>query len=114
MDRAASEAFLVNPIGAYIGRQLPTDYGRLFFFSSRRRHTCFSRDWSSDVCSSDLHFRLQRVSRPRCPPPHSLPTERLNAMRGSGGSDIVIELNHSRYRVTPSWFASALPAVCSS
>src|SRR5436309_893484 len=25
-----------------------------FFFSSRRRHTIFSRDWSSDVCSSDL------------------------------------------------------------
>src|SRR5690606_9590022 len=24
------------------------------FFSSRRRHTSFSRDWSSDVCSSDL------------------------------------------------------------
>src|SRR5690606_39730801 len=28
----------------------------LFFFSSRRRHTIFSRDWSSDVCSSDLGF----------------------------------------------------------
>src|SRR5690606_40924522 len=27
---------------------------RWFFFSSRRRHTRFSRDWSSDVCSSDL------------------------------------------------------------
>src|SRR2546429_4679994 len=26
----------------------------LFFFSSRRRHTRCSRDWSSDVCSSDL------------------------------------------------------------
>src|SRR5690606_40023692 len=26
----------------------------VFFFSSRRRHTRFSRDWSSDVCSSDL------------------------------------------------------------
>src|SRR5690606_40161029 len=24
------------------------------FFASRRRHTSFSRDWSSDVCSSDL------------------------------------------------------------
>src|SRR5690606_40686771 len=28
-----------------------------FFFSSRRRHTRFSRDWSSDVCSSDLRGR---------------------------------------------------------
>src|SRR5256884_7118442 len=26
-----------------------------FFFSSRRRHTRCSRDWSSDVCSSDLY-----------------------------------------------------------
>src|SRR5690606_27965732 len=29
-------------------------YVLFFFFSSRRRHTRFSRDWSSDVCSSDL------------------------------------------------------------
>src|SRR5690625_5677803 len=27
---------------------------RYFFFSSRRRHTRWPRDWSSDVCSSDL------------------------------------------------------------
>src|SRR5205809_1527401 len=29
-------------------------YKSVFFFSSRRRHTRCSRDWSSDVCSSDL------------------------------------------------------------
>src|SRR5690348_17627100 len=29
-----------------------------FFFSSRRRHTRWTGDWSSDVCSSDLQFRL--------------------------------------------------------
>src|SRR5699024_1086201 len=29
----------------------------VFFFSSRRRHTRSKRDWSSDVCSSDLLFR---------------------------------------------------------
>src|SRR5690349_24125988 len=29
----------------------------LFFFSSRRRHTSSLRDWSSDVCSSDLRRR---------------------------------------------------------
>src|SRR5256886_7927417 len=28
----------------------------IFFFSSRRRHTRFDCDWSSDVCSSDLHL----------------------------------------------------------
>src|SRR5579883_1998436 len=33
-----------------------------FFFSSRRRHTRFSRDWSSDVCSSDLHARAWHLS----------------------------------------------------
>src|SRR5690348_18464402 len=27
----------------------------LFFFSSRRRHTRWTGDWSSDVCSSDLY-----------------------------------------------------------
>src|SRR5690242_21354899 len=30
----------------------------LFFFSSRRRHTRLTCDWSSDVCSSDLQARL--------------------------------------------------------
>src|SRR5439155_16511521 len=29
-----------------------------FFFSSRRRHTRWPRDWSSDVCSSDLLIGL--------------------------------------------------------
>src|SRR5690349_22569847 len=32
----------------------------LFFFSSRRRHTRSLRDWSSDVCSSDLTATNQR------------------------------------------------------
>src|SRR2546430_10492131 len=32
----------------------PDACGRVFFFSSRRRHTRFDCDWSSDVCSSDL------------------------------------------------------------
>src|SRR6266542_6212400 len=32
-----------------------------FFFSSRRRHTRCYRDWSSDVCSSDLENREQRT-----------------------------------------------------
>src|SRR2546427_13144626 len=42
----------------------------IFFFSSRRRHTRFDCDWSSDVCSSDLyHWRgiqsLRRTSEAR-------------------------------------------------
>src|SRR5260370_3670327 len=31
-----------------------------FFFSSRRRHTIFKCDWSSDVCSSDLNKKAIR------------------------------------------------------
>src|SRR5699024_11800391 len=30
-----------------------------FFFSSRRRHTISKRDWSSDVCSSDLGTKIE-------------------------------------------------------
>ena len=40
----------------------------MFFFSSRRRHTRYWRDWSSDVCSSDLTFcegrRVGKTFRP--------------------------------------------------
>src|SRR5690348_5434902 len=32
----------------------------LFFFSSRRRHTRWTGDWSSDVCSSDLNDEFRR------------------------------------------------------
>src|SRR3712207_8990819 len=34
----------------------------IFFFSSRRRHTRYWRDWSSDVCSSDLACRAGTVT----------------------------------------------------
>src|SRR5215469_8318365 len=35
----------------------------IFFFSSRRRHTRSLRDWSSDVCSSDLQARAARSTQ---------------------------------------------------
>src|SRR6267142_6545829 len=34
----------------------------MFFFSSRRRHTRLTCDWSSDVCSSDLGQRLAEIA----------------------------------------------------
>src|SRR5689334_23795274 len=40
---------------AWSGEGLPSV--REFFFSSRRRHTRWNCDWSSDVCSSDLQNR---------------------------------------------------------
>src|SRR2546430_6947191 len=39
----------------------------IFFFSSRRRHTRFDCDWSSDVCSSDLEFRESLLMSDLCP-----------------------------------------------
>src|SRR5699024_12022336 len=43
-----------------------------FFFSSRRRHTSSKRDWSSDVCSSDLAWSTPTTakdpSKPRTAP----------------------------------------------
>src|SRR3712207_5079705 len=43
--------------GTQHSRRPPTSHTHVatsFFFSSRRRHTTYWRDWSSDVCSSDL------------------------------------------------------------
>src|SRR2546422_6424574 len=37
-----------------------------FFFSSRRRHTRCSRDWSSDVCSSDLAAPAREIFNLGC------------------------------------------------
>src|SRR3989440_3320729 len=55
-----SESFLVT-------LRLCSMSGCCFFFSSRRRHTRSDRDWSSDVCSSDLPPRWRncwnRISR---------------------------------------------------
>src|SRR3989449_1075368 len=52
------------------------EYNIFFFFSSRRRHTRCSRDWSSDVCSSDL------------PPPAARPDpRRVRAVAGDRGQD---------------------------
>src|SRR5690606_40805078 len=47
-------------------------------FSSRRRHTRFSRDWSSDVCSSDL-FKLRYA-------PH------FGMFETHAGSDLIAQL----------------------
>src|SRR5256886_13611775 len=42
------------------GRETPASCACFFFFSSRRRHTRFDCDWSSDVCSSDLVMQRHR------------------------------------------------------
>src|SRR2546430_12960086 len=59
----------------------------MFFFSSRRRHTRFDCDWSSDVCSSDLDLRRQpgdgqRLARSRRADEHDDTTPSL--LEGEG------------------------------
>src|SRR6266511_4617553 len=70
-----------------------------FFLSSRRRHTRFSRDWSSDVCSSDLwetgdpkglsventnrvRLMLLALDKAARPEEMNLPGYRFHALRG--------------------------------
>src|SRR2546430_13735272 len=57
-----------------------------FFFSSRRRHTRFDCDWSSDVCSSDLDWRAGELETDeRHPlPPDVEAAERARVIRAGG------------------------------
>src|SRR2546422_3197450 len=69
-----------------------------FFFSSRRRNTRCSRDWSSDVCSSDLErlplppdlkrkFLLLKLSLPAPPPPDAREAAELTRLTSSMQAD---------------------------
>src|SRR5215510_10222649 len=52
-----------------------------FFFSSRRRHTRWPRDWSSDVCSSDLDTDVFTVETP---------DERVRGLMDGVEADLVV------------------------
>src|SRR5207253_7964300 len=54
--RHAWEQFKANEEWKEIKKITNAQHGDLFFFSSRRRHTRWPRDWSSDVCSSACCF----------------------------------------------------------
>src|SRR3712207_9170056 len=60
---------------------------RFFFFSSRRRHTRYWRDWSSDVCSSDLFLSCAEVGRrgSQCFPPSQTSPHRDDSSFTLGG-----------------------------
>src|SRR5690606_34101125 len=60
-------------------------------FSSRRRHTRFSRDWSSDVCSSDLRPLVVPILAAEVP---------INQMRGATQRSIIRTTPHSTI-ITP-------------
>src|SRR5699024_11969620 len=75
----------------------------LFFFSSRRRHTRSKRDWSSDVCSSDLTLvneilytaLSRRVHRARAIPGQH------RSISGADDIDKVIHVDQSPIGRTP-------------
>src|SRR5207245_7874603 len=47
-----------------LGPETTRQIAHVIFFSSRRLHTIFYRDWSSDVCSSDLRELVMNVNIP--------------------------------------------------
>src|SRR5882762_2483856 len=59
-------------------------YMIFFFFSSRRRHTRFKCDWSSDVCSSDLALLLAAGAKGKR---FALPNSRILIHQPRGGSE---------------------------
>src|SRR5256886_16671335 len=82
-----------------------------FFFSSRRRHTRFDCDWSSDVCSSDLSWAAVCSARGwgRCMPVWfhaigSAPPDRKSVGYGKrvdlGGRRIIKTKKHRPARVS--------------
>src|SRR5712675_1101048 len=56
---SGKQAVLASPFR--LGDRGYLAWGTVFIFSSRRRHTRCSRDWSSDVCSSDLSVGADRI-----------------------------------------------------
>src|SRR3989449_6412157 len=83
-----------------------------FFFSSRRRHTRCSRDWSSDVCSSDLGKR----KRPHRPRPERRPGRDRGARASEqecGKSAHVVDQRRPESRADgPVWPAASAPSPC--
>src|SRR2546430_17480987 len=58
----------------------------VFFFSSRRRHTRFDCDWSSDVCSSDLEGSAAKSDA------QEIPSRSVTAKVEVGGPELVRHL----------------------
>src|SRR5207237_5514815 len=88
-----------------------------FFFSSRRRHTRFKCDWSSDVCSSDLSHRRRRPYAERAEPEDPASNERapdrttakfskLRRQRLNARVFVVVQRGTCRLRVLPQSISS--------
>src|SRR4051812_45681449 len=63
MDTQRIIAFVVFSCSALLLWDAWQKHSAPIFFSSRRRHTILTCDWSSDVCSSDLTVKLRAAAR---------------------------------------------------
>src|SRR5207253_8539818 len=79
-----------------------------FFFSSRRRHTRWPRDWSSDVCSSDLNELGPEGITVNCVAPGRIETARLAQLYPGGPTEEQIESIPLRRWGQPSEFADVV------
>src|SRR5690554_7146081 len=84
-----------------------------FFFSSRRRHTRCGRDWSSDVCSSDLSnpHRAEpgeRAGEVQHPPPGRVPARPRDQRSGNGVGGEYEQTHGEKVPSTQTWHAGNL------
>src|SRR5690606_40765863 len=94
-----------------------------FFFSSRRRHTRFSRDWSSDVCSSDLAWKpvrdrvIQFFKAPFGAPGHvirNIPAQPFQVVQEKTGESVqrVVERDRKSTRLNSSHVKISYAVLC--
>src|SRR5699024_5119731 len=72
------------------------------FFSSRRRHTRSKRDWSSDVCSSDL---IRKITTGNAKTPHKVfKVKDMEEFDSIVKDDVIIDVLHDHYEVDEKMF----------
>src|SRR5207237_7629317 len=86
-----------------------------FFFSSRRRHTRFKCDWSSDVCSSDLRLQIDKLSRLKSERKQAEVDAALAALTRSAGDGngnlLALAIDAARAKATVGEISDALEKV---
>src|SRR5690625_6452754 len=93
----------------------------VFFFSSRRRHTRWPRDWSSDVCSSDLLQSIATSLTPYVAADRGLNTGRITDLARSlrhvpadniASCTLPEDITEAQLADLVEYFATGVPARC--